>query len=111
MAVAPDAGGGSGFQVKPGELKGAGETGKATAELIPGETKGVLGASDTAEAGLKGWTTGAELNSCTDSWRAILDGLAAEMDRQSANLISTAKNYEDTDAHAAGSLANAGGGR
>ncbi|MFF1871586.1 hypothetical protein [Streptomyces sp. CB03911] len=109
MVRAPEPGG-SGFRVQPGELDGAGKTAKATAELIPGETKGVLGASDKAEAGLKGWTTGAELNSCTDSWRALLDSLSAEMDRQGENLVKTAKNYRDSDEKAHGDISGIGTG-
>ncbi|MFC9330012.1 hypothetical protein [Kitasatospora sp. NPDC057015] len=112
MVRAPEPGG-SGFRVQPGELDGAGQTAKQTAELIPGETKGVLGSSDKAEGSLKGWATGAELNVCTDSWRALLDALSAEMDRQGENLVKTAKNYRESEEKAAGrigGLAHAGGG-
>ncbi|MGW6916830.1 type VII secretion target [Kitasatospora sp. NPDC054939] len=99
---------GSGFQVQPTELEGAGRTAQKTAGDIPGETKDVLGASDRAEAGLKGFSTGAELNTCTDSWRATLDALAAEMDRQGGNLITTAQNYRKAESSNAGALAKGG---
>ncbi len=109
LSVGPDGSGGSGgsgdgFQVEPGELDGAGQTAGSVAEQVPGGTSRVLGASDDAEAGLRGWTTGGELNACTDEWKRLLDGLSAEMDRQGGNLRRTAANYRRAEQDAAGGL-------
>nr|WP_237419208.1 type VII secretion target [Kitasatospora sp. SID7827] len=109
MSVGPDGnggsgGGGDGFRVEPGELDGAGRTASGVAEQVPGGTSRVLGASDAAEAGLRGWSTGGELDSCTDEWRRLLDALSAEMDRQGDDLRRTAANYRRADQEAARGL-------
>ncbi|MFJ5232355.1 type VII secretion target [Kitasatospora sp. NPDC088391] len=98
-------GSGGGFRVAPEELDGAGQTAGRLAEQVPGETSRVLGASDGAEAGLRGWLTGSELNSCTDEWKRLLDELSAEMDKQGDNLKQTAANYRRAEQEAARGLA------
>ncbi|KDN85897.1 type VII secretion target [Kitasatospora cheerisanensis] len=77
----------------PDELEAAGQTAGGVAERVPGETSRVLGASDDAEGGLRGWLTGSELDACTTEWKSILDKLSAEMDQQGDNLRQTAANY------------------
>ncbi|RPE35123.1 excreted virulence factor EspC (type VII ESX diderm) [Kitasatospora cineracea] len=107
LSVGPGGSGGSGggFQVEPGELDGAGQTAGNVAEQVPSSTSQVLGASDDAEAGLRGWTTGSELDSCTDEWKRLLDSLSAEMDRQGGNLRQTAANYRRAEQDVATGLA------
>ncbi|MFC8720422.1 WXG100 family type VII secretion target [Kitasatospora sp. NPDC057198] len=110
LSVGPDgsggggSGGGGGFRVEPDELDGAGQTAGGVAEQVPGGTSRVLGASDDAEAGLRGWTTGSELDACTDQWKRLLDELSAEMDRQGDNLRRTAANYRRAEQDAAAGL-------
>ncbi|MFF4338505.1 type VII secretion target [Kitasatospora sp. NPDC001540] len=110
LSVGPDGGGGGsgggggGFRVEPDELDGAAQTAGAVAEQVPDGTARVLGASDEAEAGLPGWTTGSELDACTDEWKRLLDGLSAEMDRQGGNLRQTAANYRRAEQDAARGL-------
>ncbi|QKW19314.1 hypothetical protein HUT16_09755 [Kitasatospora sp. NA04385] len=109
LSVEPDGGGGSGgsgggFRVEPDELDGAGQTAGGVAERVPGGTTRVLGASDEAEAGLRGWTTGGELDACTGQWKRLLDELSAEMDRQGDNLRRTAANYRRAEQDAATGL-------
>ncbi|MFF0297840.1 hypothetical protein ACFYST_30085 [Kitasatospora sp. NPDC004614] len=77
-------------------MEHSGRTAQQTAEAIPGETGGVLAASDSAESGLRGWQTGSELNSCTDEWKRLLDNLSREMDSQGDKLIRTAVTRDDT---------------
>ncbi|MFE1322393.1 WXG100 family type VII secretion target [Kitasatospora phosalacinea] len=108
LSVGPDGGSGGsggGFQVDPDELDGAAQTAGTVAEQVPGGTSRVLGASDEAEGGLRGWSTGSELNACTDEWKRLLDGLSAEMDRQGDNLRQTAANYRRAEQDAASGLA------
>ncbi|RKE18794.1 type VII secretion target [Streptomyces sp. TLI_171] len=93
----------------PEELDAAGQTAGGVAERVPGETSRVLGASDDAEGGLRGWVTGSELNACTDEWKRLLDELSAEMDRQGDNLRQTAANYRRAEQEAGrGMVAPAG---
>ncbi|WP_371480139.1 hypothetical protein [Kitasatospora sp. NBC_00315] len=91
----------AGFRVRPGELEGAAESARRTAELVPGGVGGLLAASDRAERALSGWAAGRELAACTDAWRARLDALAAELDRQGGNLCASAGNYRACEESAA----------
>ncbi|MFJ1757556.1 hypothetical protein [Kitasatospora sp. NPDC088134] len=94
----------------PEEIEQAGRTAQRTAEAVPGETRGVLGASDTAEAGLRGWQTGGELNACTDEWKRLLDDLSREMDSQGDKLIQTAVNYRTGEQDASRAVTAPGSG-
>ncbi|MFC8717487.1 hypothetical protein [Kitasatospora sp. NPDC057198] len=105
-----DGGGSGGFVVYPDELEQSGRTAQQTAEVIPGETGGILAASDQAEAGLRGWRTGTELNACTDEWKRLLDELSREMDSQGDKLIRTAANYRKGEEDAHRGLGTAGSG-
>ncbi|MGW4384175.1 hypothetical protein [Kitasatospora sp. NPDC004531] len=78
-------------------MEQSGRTAQHTAEAVPGETGGILAASDGAESSLRGWRTGIELNSCTDEWKRLLDNLSREMDSQGDKLIRTAANYRKGD--------------
>ncbi|WAL73238.1 hypothetical protein OU787_18020 [Kitasatospora sp. YST-16] len=100
----PGGTGGNGFTVSPDELEQSGRTAQQTAETIPGETSGVLSASDQAETGLNGWRTGSELSACTDEWKRVLDGLSREMSSQGDKLIQTAANYRKGEENAHQSL-------
>ncbi len=101
VAAPGRAGSSDGFHVRPGELRGAGESARRTAELLPAGTRGLLEASDRAERALPGWSAAGALTACTDAWRARLDSLAAELDRQGGNLLATADNYRACDEAAA----------
>ncbi|MFI6446123.1 type VII secretion target [Kitasatospora sp. NPDC050543] len=90
-------GGGGQFAVDPAVLDAAGRSAQKTAPQIPEASKGVLGPSDQAEAGLKGFQSAATLNACTDAWKAALDSITTEMDKCGENLIKTAETYRGGD--------------
>ncbi|MFJ5924013.1 hypothetical protein ACIQF6_15590 [Kitasatospora sp. NPDC092948] len=96
--------------MNPDELDGAGQTAQVVAERLPSATTRVLGPSDSAEGGLRGWLTGSELEACTGAWKSTLDRLSAEMDQQGGNLHRTAANYRSAE-QVAGSTVTAAGGR
>ncbi|MFD8479691.1 hypothetical protein [Kitasatospora sp. NPDC059673] len=102
-------GSGGGFQVDPDVLEGAGQTATVDAERMPGETSRVLGPSDSAADGLRGWLTGSELNACTTEWKSMLDKLSAEMDQQGGNLRQTAANYRNAEQAANSAVTSAAG--
>ncbi|QKW21005.1 hypothetical protein HUT16_19835 [Kitasatospora sp. NA04385] len=104
----PGGSGGTGFAVAPEQLEQAGRTAQETAAAVPGETGGVLAASDRAENGLRGWRTAIELNACTDEWKRLLDDLSREMDSQGGKLIRTAANYRKGEDEANQGLGTAG---
>ncbi|MFD7986390.1 WXG100 family type VII secretion target [Kitasatospora indigofera] len=101
-------GGGSGFEVKPEVLESAGQNGRRTAARLPDQANGLAAPAEAARGALKGWGSGAALNSCTDSWKAALDSTAADMDRCGDNLVRTAANYRAADQANAGTMAAAG---
>lgn len=102
-------GSGGGFQVDPDELDGAGQTARVVAERVPDAAGRVLGPSDSAEGGLRGWLTGSELDACTTAWKSMLDRLSAEMDQQGEKLRQTAANYRSAEQAAGNAVATAGG--
>ncbi|MFF0391514.1 type VII secretion target [Kitasatospora sp. NPDC004615] len=101
-------GSGGGFQVDPDVLEAAGQTAAVDAERVPAATTRVLGPSDSAADGLRGWQTGSELTACTAEWKGMLDKLSAEMDKQGGNLRQTAANYRNADQVASGTVTSAG---
>ncbi|WP_073811970.1 type VII secretion target [Kitasatospora sp. CB01950] len=96
--------------MEPDELDGAGQTATVVAERLPDATSRVLGPSDNAEGGLRGWQTGSELDACTTAWKSMLDRLSAELDQQGGKLRQTAANYRNAE-QAAGTIVASAGGR
>lgn len=106
----PGQGGSGGFRVHPEEVQAAGRTAEDIAAQVPGEMAGVLGASDRTVGALGPWQTGAALHECTESWRALLTGLSAEMDRRGQSLITCAQGYQDADSSVAAEVTAAARG-
>ncbi|MFG2825375.1 hypothetical protein ACGFX4_38840 [Kitasatospora sp. NPDC048365] len=97
-----------GFGVNPGELEGSGRSAQEIAGRVPGETVKVVGSSDMASGGLKGWQVSGALRDCTGGWKALLDRLGADMDAYGGKLISMAQTYRAGDRDAAASVSRAG---
>ncbi|WP_280698779.1 hypothetical protein [Kitasatospora sp. GP82] len=82
---------------------GLAKVGRHTQEVaaaMPAEIVRMQGPSEEAVGGLSGWRTGRALAECTESWAGCLRALAAEVDANGANLITTAQNYAAADAAA-----------
>jgi hypothetical protein len=76
-------------------LEASGHNGQKVAEQIPGEADKIVGSTDQAAGGLKGFTTAGAVHDCTAAWNALLKKLSGDMDGYGAKMITMAQNYRN----------------
>ncbi|MCX4746881.1 hypothetical protein OG455_15350 [Kitasatospora sp. NBC_01287] len=90
--------------MNPAQVKAAGQSAESLGAQLPQGKIELNQATDQASAGLRGTATLAALDACTTSWNAVIDRLAADMDNQGRNLVTSADNVSTANGSVADSF-------